>query len=396
MTILDRYILKHFLINYLILFGVLYLFTCMVQLFVNLDRFVEAAEIIEGGDPNVSTVAHMYNIGWLIADYYIPQLAQFFAFLAGMITIGAMGFTLVQLHRNRELVALLAAGVSLHRAVMSIIIAGLVICLLQFANRELILPHLGPRLLRDYGQLGQPQVEGFSVQMAPDGQGRLFYAQSFAQDSSTMSGVVIWQQNAQGSLEWRIRADSATWDEQRKGWELENGVRQRLASVVPNPLDPPSSPPVDADDEQAASSVVLPQVQAIDFVESNLDPTAVLLRRYGEFRQMLNLNQINQLIERPSGYDVQELVRIRYGRFAQVLVNVLTLLIALPFFMLREPRNLVIQSVLCSGVGLTAQIAGAIGVAVGFPGIPAAAGAFLIPLLFLLPLAVALMGNVKT
>lgn len=408
MTIVDRYILKHFVINYLILFGVLYLFTCMVQLFINLDRFVEAAEAMEAGRSDVTAFAHMYTVGWLIADYYLPQLAQFFAFLAGLITIGAMGFTLVQLHRNRELVALLAAGVSLHRAVMSIIVAGLVICVLQFANRELILPQLGPRLLRDYGQLGRPHVDGFPVQMAPDGQGRLFYAGSFEQEASVMTGVVIWQQNQQGSLEWRIRADHATWDDDRKGWVLDNGVRQYLTSTRSNPLEEmpvpagttplpaPSPTPQDGTHANVATAPTSPPLARIDFIDSNLDPTAVLLRRYGEFRQMLNLKQINQLIERPSGYDVQELVRIRYGRFAQVLVNVLTLLIALPFFMLREPRNLVIQSVMCSGVGLTAQIAGAIGVAVGFPGIPAAAGAFLVPLLFLLPLAVALMSNVKT
>lgn len=380
MAILDRYILKHFLINFLILFSVLFLFTCMVQLFINLERFVEAADLIEGSEP-YSNFDKLITILWLVFDFYTPQLSQFFTYLAGFVTVGAMGFTLVQLHRNRELTALLAAGISLHRIVMPIIVAGLILSMLQFANRELIMPILGPNLLRDYGQLGQHEMKGFPVQMARDGQGHLFYAYRYYPDEQMMERVVIWKQAEAGNIVWRITADSATWE--NDGWTLKNGELNQMK--LKNSLTNMSTVnPSETD------------TQTITHFASDLDPTTVLLRRYGEYRQMLNLKQIGELIENPGGYEVGDLIRIQYGRFAQVLINILTLVIALPFFMLREPKNLVVQTVICSALGLIAQISGALGVAVGFPGVPAAASAFIIPLLILLPLAVALMSTVET
>jgi len=400
MTILDRYILKHFVVNFIILFVVLFLFSCMVQLFVNMDRFVEAIDLIEGSE-SFTRWERLKTVVWMVIDFYGPQTAQFFTYLAGMVTVGAMGFTLVQLHRNRELIALLAAGVSLHRIVMSIIVVGLLISVLQFANRELVLPHLGPRLLRDYGELGQSELKGFSVLMARDSAGHLFYAHQYHSEQETMERVAIWQQSPDGKTLWRVTADSATWD--GDGWSLENGVFVRSvgeddfrSAGSEQVSEPFSNDPtfVSESDDQGRSGRLTPL--PVSHIESNLDPTAVLLRRFGEYRQMLNLNQIGELIRRPGGYDVNDLIRIRYGRFSQVLINVLTLLIALPFFMLREPKNLLTQTVACAMIGITAQVGGAVGVAVGFPGVPAAASAFMIPLLVLLPLAVAMMGRVRT
>ncbi|MFG0329982.1 MAG: LptF/LptG family permease [Phycisphaerales bacterium] len=371
MTILDRYILKQFLINFVILIAALFLFYCMVDLFLNLDRFFEVAERLTEGE---GAAQRIWRVVTLVFDYYGPQFFLLYTYLMGFGMIGAMGFTLVQLHRNREMTAVLAAGVSLHRIVMPLIVAALVLNALQFANRELVLPQVAAKLLRSHGEIGAEEVGGFRVKLVPDSFDRIYFASNYFQDERRMDDLVVWEYSPDLYLERIISADSATWTE--GGWALTNGLATRPA-------------PEDARGLEATG-------RPIDFIETDLDPTTLLLRRYGEYRQMLNLNQIGELIEKPGIYDINELRRIKFRRFAGFLNNMLTLLITLPFFMLREPRPLLPQAVKCSVLGIGAQIGGALGATLGLPGLPAAAGVFAFPLLVLLPLAALMLSSVET
>jgi len=372
MTFLDRYILRQFFVNFLLLFALLFTFTCMIDLFLNIDRFVEAvdARVPVAG---ISGLARVRETAWMIFDFYAPRAFQFYSLLLGIITIAAVGFTLVQLHRHRELTAVLAAGVSLHRVAMPLIVAVISLNVLQLINREVFLPRMAPLLLRDHGEIGRPEVEGFRVNMASDGPNRVIYSPWYSPAAETLDQPFIWEYGDTDELTRLITAASAHWV--GDGWALENGKATRLSS----------------EDHTTA-----PLPESIARFDSHLDPTGLLMRRHLEFRQMLNLRQLGELMERESTRGVDELERMRYGRFAQALINILTLLISLPFFLLREPRNLLAQSVNCSAVGLTAQIGGAVGVTVGLPIIPPAASVFCIPLLILLPLAVWRMMKVET
>jgi len=372
MTFLDRYILRQFFVNFFLLFTLLFVFTCMIDLFLSIDRFVEAVDALVPAE-GLSGAAHAQQTAWMIIDFYTPRAFQFYSYLLGIITIGAVGFTLVQLHRHREMTAVLAAGVSLHRVAMPLIVAIVLLNVLQLINREVFLPRLAPMLLRDHGEIGRPEVEGFKVNMASDGPGRVIYSDWYSPASEQLDRPFIWEYDDSDELSRLITATSAHWV--GDGWALQDGTSTRLGRK---------------DDTTA------PLPEPIEKIASQLDPTGLLMRRHLEFRQMLNLKQLSELIGRESTRGVDDLERMRFGRFSQVLINLLTLLIPLPFFLLREPRNLLVQSVSCSAVGLTAQIGGAVGVTMGLPLIPPAASVFCIPLLILLPLAVWRMMKVET
>lgn len=372
MTFLDRYILRQFFFNFAVLFGLLFVFTCMIDLFLNVDRFIEAVDaIVQGRD--VSTWVRLRTTAAIVIDFYWPRIFQFYAFLLGIVSIGAIGFTLVQFHRHREMTATLASGVSLHRIVMPLILAAVGLNLLLITNRELVLPRIAPLLLRDHGSIGQETVDGFRVNLAADRDRFVFYARFYQPSEETLEELTVWEYEDSGELARIIRADSATWAE--NGWALTNGVAIPLTSSTTMTAEQPSP---------------------IDFLRSNLDPDGLLLRRHLEFRQMLSLRQIGEIIDRSTVGGLEDLMRMRFGRFAQILINLLTLLIVLPFFMLREPANLVTQIVWCSAGGLAAQIGGAVGVTVGVPLLPPAASVFFIPLVILLPLAVLRITRVQT
>jgi len=402
MTLLDRYILKQFLVNFIILFSILFLFSCIIDLFVNINDFLESVDkTIESSGTSVGPLGHFVRLAGLIGSFYFPRLFQFYAFLVGLVTIGATGFTLVQLHRHRELTAVLAAGVSLHRVAMPIIAAAIGLNILQFVNREVVLPHYAAPLIRSQGEFAEESIRGFRVPLLQDSSGKLIYARRYRPAEEVLENVVILTLDDQ--LRWtsRIQADQATWrpfskDEPGGGadgeaksalskesgaavgeWILENGEESMITKTG------------------AARET---QPTKVDAVATDIDPTRLLLFRHQEFRQMLNLRQIGELEAsyRLDPNQLAELARVRYGRFAQILINITTLLLTLPFFLLRSPANLLIQSVKCASFGIVAQIGGAVGSAVGLPGIPPAASVFLFPLLILLPLAVATMSRVET
>jgi lipopolysaccharide export system permease protein len=114
--LIDQYILRKFLGNFVVLFLLLFVFAAAIDLIVNLDRFVEAARKIAGDD--AGSVAVSMRFLQLVFNFQGPRIFQFYAFLHGIVAVGAMGFTLAQMFRAKELVAILASGVSLHRVAM--------------------------------------------------------------------------------------------------------------------------------------------------------------------------------------------------------------------------------------------------------------------------------------
>ena len=100
-------------------------------------------------------------------------------------------------------------------------------------------------------------------------------------------------------------------------------------------------------------------------------------------------------VEGPSVVDIDALLRFRYARFTAVLINMLVFVIALPFFLLREPANLLRQSVLCAGASIPAMMGALLALAVNLPGIPPAVGVFL-PALVLLPVSMFMVTLIKS
>ena len=177
MQLIDRYILTRFLSNFVILFSLLYFFAVAIDLILNLDEFVDTARG-ESGEDTGRLRQLMIFVG-LIIDYQAPRFFQLYAFLHGLLAIGAMGFTLAQMHKFRELVAVLASGVSLQRIAMPFIAGMFLISLAQLANQEFFLPRVAPLLLRSHSNIGKSGLDSFPVSFAKDGKGNLLQAAQF-------------------------------------------------------------------------------------------------------------------------------------------------------------------------------------------------------------------------
>ncbi len=367
MTLLDRYIVVRFLVNFTILFTLLFVLATTIDLILQLDRFIDVARDHVGEERRLAIAVEMIR---LMADFQLPRIFQFYAFLHGLVAIGAMAFTLAQMHRYRELVAILASGISLYRIAVPFMVVVFGLSLLQIANQELILPNVAPLVLRGHGQIGESSVNEFEVQLTADGRGAMFQSPSFDPGRNTLEAPTIIERDATGLTTRRITAREAVWEDSRNAWRLTEGRAVRLT---------PGGGGADSIDADL-------RVAAIEYYETDLDPRVLLIQRHGEFAAMLSLRQISEMLSSETVSEIRTLLRYRYTRFASVLVNLLVLGLCLPCFLLREPANLLRQSLLCAGLALPAMLGAAIGMMVDLPGIPPAAGVFL-PVIILMVVA---------
>ncbi len=384
MSLIDRHILGRFLMNFALLFMLLFVFAVSIDLVLSLDKFVEAARNMAGED--AGTLAVSAEFIRLALNFQTPRFFQFYAYLHGLVAVGAMAFTLAQMHRHRELVAVLAAGVSLHRAAMPFVVGVFGLSVIQLLNQEFMLPKVAPLLIRDHGDIGRQSVEEFPIRFTADGKGALFQAPSFEPRMETLTGLTILERDDLGRTKRRITAERAKWHTRQidgvgvGGWHLDEGRVVALA-------------------EEARITQDQPVLRtSLDFYATDLTPRVLIVRRYGEFAAMLSLHQIDEMLDTLSTLEegeVESLRRYQFTRFASVLVNVLVMWMTLPTFLLRQPANLLTRTLYCAGIAIPAMFGAAVFMMADLPGISPEAGVFL-PVVIFVPIVMAQWTYIKT
>ncbi len=368
MNKLDRYIAKKYLGNCVALFLALFGFVVGIDVFLNLKRFIRAANDL---DPDGSALRTAVATVLAIIDLWGPRLLQLFNYLSGLVIVMAAGFTAASLVRKRELVAALSSGVSLHRIAAPMALSAVLVLTAQAINQEFVLPKMAHLLPRDALDVGRREIKPFRVSLLRDGSGRLFHARVFEPTEQRLVDVAIWERDSLGHVTKRIHADEAHWT--GDGWELTGGIAER-----------PDAPGVRT---------------PVEKIVTDLDPTAILVRQVSGFGQSLSWRQISRALSQ-KGVPIdpvtrRRLERIRFGRVGMMLSNFLVLLIAIPFFLSRMPVNMVARSARLAPVISLAMIGSVVGVSAPLPGIPVQLAVFF-PAIVLAPIAITILASMKT
>ncbi|MEZ6242623.1 MAG: LptF/LptG family permease [Phycisphaerales bacterium] len=379
MTILDRYIARQFLVNVATLFVILFSFVVVIDVSLNIERFINRAVELQtsGGGAEPGLIRKTVVTALVIADLWWPRLLQLFNFMLGLVMVAAMGFTCTQLSRHREFLAMLAAGLSLHRVARPILAIALGLTFVQAINQEMIIPRIAPLLARDHGDAGKRGLGQTPVPLTPDGQGWIYRADSFDADAGVLTGVYILERDETTKQAIRqITATRATWND--GGWDLEDGLEQYI--------------------RRSDTALRDEKPRRVHRVETALDPATLKMNRYREYRNALSFSQAGHMLKKSAGLDPQtrrDLSRVRWGRISMMLSALLTLVIATPFFVTRVPGNMLLQSLKCAPISIGALVLGVLGSSAALPGIPPWLGAFL-PVMALSTIAVAMISLVKT
>ncbi|MGP1273649.1 MAG: LptF/LptG family permease [Phycisphaerales bacterium] len=372
--ILDRYIARQYLVNILALLTILFSFVVTIDASINIDRFWDLAGETGAadGEESIGFIRQSTLTVLLIADLWWPRLLQLFNLMLGVVLVGAMGFTCTQMVRHRETVAVLASGQSLRRIARPILLVALAMVLLAQVNQEAVLPRIAPLLTREHDDAGKRDLGAGSIPLARDNRNRLLYAARFDAGRGELSDFVFIERSETGVATRHIAGDTATWD--GNAWLCTNATVEDLTGEGRS------------------------QVGIEERIETDLDPTALTVIQYAGFSQNLSWNQIGQLLEQTRGGDQavrDKLQRNRYGRVSLAITNILTLVIAMPFFLTRMPGNTLASSLRGAPVAVAAIVGGTLGATAPVPGVPALVSVF-IPVLVLAPLAVAVAINPKT
>jgi len=375
MLLLDRWIARRFLGNFALIFSVMFLFAVSIDTILQLDAYIEVARgmVKAGRFPGL----------WLavpaaVIDFNAPRVFQMFAYMVGLCSVAAAGFTLTQMVRTRELVAMLAAGLSLWRVGMPIIGVAVALNLMQLVNGEVVLPRLAPLLVREHKAILQPTVQEFPVKLIEDRERRLLLASGFDPLTNTARNLVVLERDERGAATRRIEADSAVWDENRGGWALTGGSASKRTTR----------------ETAGAREVVIGDTEAIEFIESDVAPRAILARRFRGFAQLLSSPQISELASEGGIEFADVQPREEIARF-HLHPWILMLVICMPFFLVREPQKMLRASVLCAATAVPGLLGSLFALSMALPSVPATVGVFL-PVALLLPLAAWRVGSLRS
>ncbi len=313
MKTLDRYIFRSLVVNYVIALSVMISLYMALDLFFNIDEFTESEE---------SATAILRNI----VSYYAPHCFLYFAQLSGVITLFACVATIARLRRANELAAIVASGVSLYRVAVPVVIFGAVTSTLWYLDVEYAIPSVAHRLARDHEDASGANAKG--VFLVNDGPHDLLSARTFIPTSKELNDLLVLHRDPSGDIEKVTEAEFARWTSvpgHPAGgfWTLANGVEIT---------------------RQIAGSSLGPQEKMIptpvDRYESSLSPEALELRQAQQWIRYLSAAKLNELKETEPFY-APRIREVQHGRFATPIVHVLLMLLGVPFFLSREPANII-------------------------------------------------------
>ncbi|MCH8146844.1 MAG: LptF/LptG family permease [Planctomycetes bacterium] len=323
LTILDRYILRSLLINYLIAIGT------MISLYVVLDLFVNMDEFTEQGYPVPTVIKN-------VISYYAPNVLLYYAQLSGVITLFACMASLARMRRLNELTAILASGVSLYRVAAPIVAFGLATTGVLILDTEILIPGVAHLLSRDHDDAdGNKAYEALFLR---DQNGALLSAGQFHPTRHDLKKMLVLQCDESGSVASILEADHATWEPPTTlrpmgRWVLERGL-QRVRIVCEDQRFGPS--------ECVEES--FPR-----YYETDLGPEEIQLRQSEGWLRFLSLRQLRELRDRGTA-DTLSARQTKHSRIATPIVAMVLLLLGLPCFLDRSPANILSDAGRCVGL----------------------------------------------
>jgi LPS export ABC transporter permease LptG len=207
MRLLDRYVLRHFLMAY---------FYCIAG-------FISIWFIFDISD-NLSTFLDERVSRSLIAKYYLTQAPQILVILLPVALLLALLFCLGRMSRSNEIVSMLTAGVSLPRLVAPLLLAGLLTTAASTVLNYSFAPHAEyarKKLLEDPKSHRQ-QVGLLGQIFRNRTDNRTWFIQQFKPGENVFTTVHIVQQDANDNIVTNYIATSALYHPETKAWELQN------------------------------------------------------------------------------------------------------------------------------------------------------------------------------
>lgn len=299
--VMDRYLVKQYLIYLGIGTGIGAVLVVVVDLLQTLDRFLRSKP------PFFTILEHFV--------YRVP--GELYKGLP-MIVLIATVFLFLSLTRQRELDALKAAGVSLYRVSLPILLVAGAISVLAVVFQEVALPDINAKAdevdrVKIRGQL--PRHLQRQTQIWYRSSDTRFFRMALLDPAGkSMEGLTVLEIGPDFRLMERLDARTARWT--AEGWQLTDGVLRRMGAqnrVTSEPF----------------ATRVVPMVEHIDdFIKVHNAPDTMSFLELREYVTKL----------REGGHRVNRYLVQLYSKLSFPLVHVIMALVAIPFALV-SPRS---------------------------------------------------------
>ncbi|MBU4486540.1 MAG: LPS export ABC transporter permease LptG [Candidatus Delongbacteria bacterium] len=210
--ILDVYILKKFIITLLMSLLTMVLIYIIIDLFDHLNKFLDAK---------------MPLIGYVL--YYTLKIPEIISQIFPVVVFMSLLFTLGNLTKYNEIVAMLSSGISLLRISAPLLILGILLSIGHFFFTEKVVPYSSRKHYesKDYyldkGSKFHRKMNEFVYQE----NNSIVYISSFDSKSQIASGVSLQSIN-DGRIDFRVDAEKMFYKDGK--WELKNLIRRKFYS----------------------------------------------------------------------------------------------------------------------------------------------------------------------
>jgi lipopolysaccharide export system permease protein len=207
MTILDRYVLKKFLVPFL------YCILGFIAIWLVFDLTNNGSDFING----------KAKLGWIL-QFYLAQLPQVMLIILPIGLLLALLYSLTQMSRANEIISMLGAGRSVVRVLMPFFAIGLLLVGVMTAlnysgaphaekTRKAMMKELNSRKNRDQS------ITAHLFRNREDN--RTWYMRKLRTADQQIDDVQIMQMNENGNIVRQWYARDASYDQARKVWTLD-------------------------------------------------------------------------------------------------------------------------------------------------------------------------------
>lgn len=215
LKILDRYLIKNFLITYVFVAFVIVLIICMIDYTEKVDDFLDKKAPLKE----------------IIVDYYFNLIPYWINYISPLMVFIATVFFTSRIAARTEIIAMLSSGISFGRMLLPYMVGASVLGILTFLQVGWILP-LANKIRNNFEKTYVKNEFYFSgrnvhITIAPD-----VYAYLESYNTTSKTGNKFTMETVSGNkLIQKFSAEKIVWQPKKNKWTLQNYQVRTLDSL---------------------------------------------------------------------------------------------------------------------------------------------------------------------
>lgn len=328
MKLIDRYILKNFLLTLLFSLVVLCVIFIIVNLIEKMDKFIDN------------------KLGFMdIARYYMYFLPDILKMLIPVAVLISSLFTVGRLSNLNEVTAMKSGGMSLYRLMLPFVIVATMISLGHLYFNAWLVPQANKHKFlmenKFMNNSNEEIISNFYYRESPE----INISIGFYEPTSSIAyntSIEYYSPRPKQRLVKKLSARSMQWDSAKKVWNLQN--------VIVRKFDSSSVTAERVDDMPIKLNADGNRMQEIQKQQSQMT--------YPEIRDYLNFL-------RAGGKDITRLETEYYANYSFPFANLILIFFSIPFASVKKKNGLAVQIAAAMAIGFTYLVFWQVGQSVG-------------------------------